>query len=159
MPTAASSVGKRMFRSPAARARPPPAFAARATFLLDEAFPIAERRYRAAYDLRWERRRRGSSGARHLAVSTVVQMTVETTQETELAAPEDHTCPTRVIDAERVATTRAKGVDGAAAGDVATPFKLLGDPGRVRLCAGLATGGALSVCACTAMRGLGDWRR
>src|SRR3546814_407419 len=52
--TAASIVGKRMFRSPAARARPPPAFAARATFLLDEAFPIAKRRYRAAYDLRWE---------------------------------------------------------------------------------------------------------
>ena len=73
-------------------------------------------------------------------------MTVETTKETELAAPEDHACPTRVIDAERVATTRAQGVGSDAAGDVASLFKLLGDPGRVRMLDALAHAGELCVC-------------
>lgn len=73
-------------------------------------------------------------------------MTVETTQETELTAPDDHTCPTRVIDAERVATTRDQVVDGDAAGDVASLFKLLGDPGRVRMLDALVHAGELCVC-------------
>jgi len=88
----------------------------------------------------------GRSCAGHHVVGTVVQMTNESTQETAVAAPEDHSCPTRVIDAERVAATRARGVDADAATDVASLFKLLGDPGRVRMLDALVHAGELCVC-------------
>jgi ArsR family transcriptional regulator, lead/cadmium/zinc/bismuth-responsive transcriptional repressor len=88
----------------------------------------------------------GLTSVGHHVVGTVVQMTVETTQEAERTAAADHTCPTRVIDAERVAVTRAQGVDGDAAGAVANLFKLLGDPGRVRMLDALARAGELCVC-------------
>lgn len=83
-------------------------------------------------------------------------MTVQMTQETELAAPDDHTCPTRVIDIERVATTRAQGLDGDAAGDVASLFKLLGDRGRVRMLDALAHAGELCVCDLAAVVDMGE---
>lgn len=73
-------------------------------------------------------------------------MTIQTAGATVLAAPTDHTCPTRVIDAERVASTRSRSVDGDAAGDVANLFRLLGDPGRVRMLDALAHAGELCVC-------------
>ncbi len=73
-------------------------------------------------------------------------MTVETTRESAQAASDAHACPTRVIDAERVATTRDQGVDDGAAGAVASLFKLLGDPGRVRMLDALAHAGELCVC-------------
>lgn len=82
---------------------------------------------------------------RHV-VCTVVQMTVEMTQEAEATAPAAHSCPSRVIDAERVAETRARGVDGDVAANVANLFKLLGDPGRVRMLEALAHAGELCVC-------------
>ncbi len=88
----------------------------------------------------------GRQCAGHHVVGTVVQMTLESTQETAVAAPDDHSCPTRVIDAERVAATRARGVDADAATDVASLFKLLGDPGRVRMLDALVHAGELCVC-------------
>ena len=51
-----------------------------------------------------------------------------------------------MIDAERVAATRARALDGAAAAEVAGLFRLLGDGGRVRMLSALLEAGELCVC-------------
>jgi len=58
----------------------------------------------------------------------------------------DHRCGARVIDAALVASTQASAVDADAAIGVARLFKLLGDPGRVRMLDALARAGELCVC-------------
>lgn len=73
-------------------------------------------------------------------------MDADTPADTELSAPGEHSCSTRMIDAERVAATRARAVDGDAAADVASLFRLLGDPGRVRMLNALLEAGELCVC-------------
>ena len=73
-------------------------------------------------------------------------MTSDTIQEIELAARGPGSCSTRVIDAERVAATRAGALDGEAAMEVASLFRLLGDPGRVRMLSALLEAGELCVC-------------
>lgn len=60
-------------------------------------------------------------------------------------APDDG-CSARVIDAERVAATRARALEPAKAAEVAGLFRLLGDQGRVRMLSALAEAGELCVC-------------
>ena len=60
--------------------------------------------------------------------------------------PNDDGCSPRIIDAERVAVTRDKVVAPADALDVADLFRLLGDPGRVRILSALLEAGELCVC-------------
>ena len=55
-------------------------------------------------------------------------------------------CSVRVIDADRVAATRPRVLDAAASADVAGLFRLLGDPGRVRMLSALSEAGELCVC-------------
>ena len=55
-------------------------------------------------------------------------------------------CSTRVIDAERVAATRHRALDGETAAGVASLFRLLGDTGRVRMLSALLEAGELCVC-------------
>lgn len=55
-------------------------------------------------------------------------------------------CSTRVIDADRVASTQGRVLDRGQAGEVAELFRLLGDPGRVRLLSALLEAGELCVC-------------
>jgi len=55
-------------------------------------------------------------------------------------------CSARVIDAGRVAATRPRVLALADAVEVAGLFRLLGDPGRVRMLSALAEAGELCVC-------------
>ena len=73
-------------------------------------------------------------------------MAADTVQEIELAPHGQGSCSTRVIDAERVEATRARALDGDAATEVAGLFRLLGDPGRVRMLSALLEAGELCVC-------------
>ena len=58
----------------------------------------------------------------------------------------DEACAVRVMDAERVAATRKRVLDGSSATQVASLFRLLGDPGRVRMLSALLEAGELCVC-------------
>lgn len=55
-------------------------------------------------------------------------------------------CSARVIDGERVAATKVRALDGPGAAQVAGLFRLLGDPGRVRMLSALLEAGELCVC-------------
>ena len=55
-------------------------------------------------------------------------------------------CSARVIDGERVAATKDRALDGPGAAEVAGLFRLLGDPGRVRMLSALLEAGELCVC-------------
>ena len=70
-------------------------------------------------------------------------MTSRTVQE---LATHEEACATRVIDGDRVAATRGRVVAGEAAAEVAALFRLLGDPGRVRMLSALLEAGELCVC-------------
>lgn len=70
------------------------------------------------------------------------------------AAPE--VCSPRVIDAERVEATRDRALDGEAAAEVASLFRLLGDPGRVRMLSALLEAGELCVCDLAAVVDMGE---
>lgn len=61
-------------------------------------------------------------------------------------ASESEGCSVRVIDADRVAATRSRVLGVADAADVAGLFRLLGDPGRVRMLSALSEAGELCVC-------------
>jgi ArsR family transcriptional regulator, lead/cadmium/zinc/bismuth-responsive transcriptional repressor len=62
------------------------------------------------------------------------------------APVEPGSCSARVIDSERVAATRARALDADDATEVAGVFRLLGDPGRVRMLGALLEAGELCVC-------------
>ena len=62
----------------------------------------------------------------------------------------------RVIDGERVADTQGQTVGGPAAAKVAGLFRLLGDPGRVRMLSALAVAGELCVCDLAAVVHMGE---
>ena len=55
-------------------------------------------------------------------------------------------CSTRVIDMDRVVSTKAKVPGRGTAGEAAAVFRLLGDPGRVRMLSALLEAGELCVC-------------
>lgn len=55
-------------------------------------------------------------------------------------------CSVRCVDPERVATTSARLIAPAAARSVAELFRLLGEPGRVRVLYALLEAGELCVC-------------
>ena len=55
-------------------------------------------------------------------------------------------CSSRIIDGERVAATRTKVLDRGDAVEVAELFRLLGEPGRVRMLSALLEAGELCVC-------------
>lgn len=55
-------------------------------------------------------------------------------------------CAIRVMDPDRVAATKARALDASSAAEVAALFRLLGDPGRVRMLSALAEAGELCVC-------------
>ena len=65
-------------------------------------------------------------------------------------------CVVRVIDAERVAATRARALDTAGSANVAGLFRLLGDPGRVRIMSALLEAGELCVCDLAAVVGMAE---
>ena len=55
-------------------------------------------------------------------------------------------CTVRTVDAERVAATRQRLISPDAAADLASVFRLLGDPKRVRILFALLEAGELCVC-------------
>ena len=65
-------------------------------------------------------------------------------------------CAVRVIDAERVAATRVRALDNAGSVNVAGLFRLLGDPGRVRMLSALLEAGELCVCDLAAVVGMAE---
>lgn len=65
-------------------------------------------------------------------------------------------CSPRVIDAARVDATRARVLDLPGAEEVAGLFRLLGDPGRVRMLAALLEAGELCVCDLAAVVGMAE---
>lgn len=82
-------------------------------------------------------------------ICTVAQMTARTVRdesEVEPLDPGNEGCSIRVIDTERVETTRGRVLDGDAATEVSRLFRLLGDPGRVRMLSALSEAGELCVC-------------
>lgn len=72
------------------------------------------------------------------------------------AAPAADGCSVRVIDADRVAATRARVLERNDAVEVAELFRLLGDPGRVQLLGALLEAGELCVCDLAAVVGLAE---
>ena len=70
--------------------------------------------------------------------------------------PDPGGCSTRVIDIDRVVATQARVLGGAAAAEVAGLFRLLGDPGRVRMLSALAEAGELCVCDLAATVDMGE---
>ena len=89
-------------------------------------------------------------------ISTVLQMMVGTMQEVESALRRGAGCATRVIDADRVEATRDRVLDGGEAAEVAKLFRLLGDPGRVRMLSALLEAGELCVCDLAAVVGMAE---
>lgn len=55
-------------------------------------------------------------------------------------------CAVRTVDAERVAATRQRLISSEDAGDLASIFRLLGDPKRIRILFALLEAGELCVC-------------
>ena len=82
-----------------------------------------------------------------------------TSQTAHLAAPtargQEH-CSARVIDVERVEATRERVLHEAVAEEVAGLFRLLGDPGRVRMLSALLEAGELCVCDLAAVVDMGE---
>lgn len=64
------------------------------------------------------------------------------------------TCAQKIINADRVAATIPRVPSAAEAGDLASLFRLLGDPQRVRLLYALLQAGELCVCDLAACLGL-----
>lgn len=55
-------------------------------------------------------------------------------------------CTVRVVDPELVIATRSAAANGSAASRAANIFRLLGDPGRIRILSALTEAGELCVC-------------
>ena len=89
----------------------------------------------------------------NIVICRVVQMTQATGA--PVRAPVDgDDCSVRVIDVDRVASTRVRVIDRDQAVEVADLFRLLGDPGRVRLLSALLEAGELCVCDLAAVVGM-----
>lgn len=83
-----------------------------------------------------------------MVICTVVQMSQRTSAapgQREVERP-DASCAVRMVDPERVEATRQRAIDAAQASDVASLFRILGDPGRVRMLTALLEAGELCVC-------------
>ncbi|MGN6693567.1 MAG: ArsR/SmtB family transcription factor [Aquihabitans sp.] len=63
-------------------------------------------------------------------------------------------CAVRMVDPDRVAATRERAIGTDEAGEVASLFRILGDPGRVRMLAALLEAGELCVCDLAAVVGM-----
>jgi DNA-binding transcriptional ArsR family regulator len=63
-------------------------------------------------------------------------------------------CEVECVDPERVAAVRERLPDGRAAQELAETFRVLADPGRLRLILALLEGGELCVCDLAAVTGL-----
>ena len=63
----------------------------------------------------------------------------------ETAADADQ-CTVRILDHDRVESTRERSIGPAEAAEVSALFRVLGDPGRVRMLAALLEAGELCVC-------------
>jgi DNA-binding transcriptional ArsR family regulator len=55
-------------------------------------------------------------------------------------------CTVRILDHDRVESTRERSIGPVEAAEVSALFRLLGDPGRVRILAALLEAGELCVC-------------
>jgi DNA-binding transcriptional ArsR family regulator len=73
-----------------------------------------------------------------------------------MAATRIDTCAIRVVDAEKVAAVQAALPSDDDVFELADMFGLLGDPGRLRLLAGLLEVGELCVCDLAATTGLSE---
>lgn len=62
-----------------------------------------------------------------------------------MAADADQ-CTVRILDHDRVESTRERSIGPAEAAEVSALFRVLGDPGRVRMLAALLEAGELCVC-------------
>ena len=67
------------------------------------------------------------------------------TDASETAADADQ-CTVRILDHDRVESTRERSIGPAEAAEVSALFRVLGDPGRVRMLAALLEAGELCVC-------------
>lgn len=65
-------------------------------------------------------------------------------------------CAARMIDGARVAATRVRMLAPSSAEEAASLFRLLGDPGRVRMLSALAIAGELCVCDLAAVVDMGE---
>lgn len=65
-------------------------------------------------------------------------------------------CTVRIIDADRVESTRSRVLDRDHAAEVADLFRLLGDPGRVQMLCALLEAGELCVCDLAAVVGMAE---
>lgn len=65
---------------------------------------------------------------------------------TSTAGPAGDECAVRILDHDRVEATRARAIGPEEAAAAASLFRLLGDPGRVRMLCALLEAGELCVC-------------
>lgn len=86
--------------------------------------------------------------ANHMFICIVLQMSARATLTPMASSEADRTelCAVRVMDHDRVQATRDRAIGGAEAAEVAGLFRILGDPGRVRVLAALLEAGELCVC-------------
>ena len=63
-------------------------------------------------------------------------------------------CAVRMVDPDRVEATRERTISADESGEVASLFRILGDPGRVRMLAALLEAGELCVCDLAAVVGM-----
>lgn len=92
-------------------------------------------------------------------IGTVVQMSMRTSAAAVVRPAHDKDpdrCSTRVIDTDRVAATRARVLGAESAAEVSALFRLLGDPGRVRMLSALLEAGELCVCDLAAVVDMGE---
>jgi DNA-binding transcriptional ArsR family regulator len=66
------------------------------------------------------------------------------------------TCSVRILDHDRVEATQERSIGADEAAEVASLFRLLGDPGRVRMLAALLEAGELCVCDLAAVVGMAE---
>lgn len=65
-------------------------------------------------------------------------------------------CSVRILDHDRVEATQQRSIGADEAAEVASLFRLLGDPGRVRMLAALLEAGELCVCDLAAVVGMAE---
>jgi len=83
-----------------------------------------------------------------MLICTVVQMRTGPGSSPDAASDVgwDPSCTVRMVDPERVEATRERAIGAEEAGEVASLFRILGEPGRVRMLAALLEAGELCVC-------------
>ena len=70
--------------------------------------------------------------------------------------PAIDSCSVRIVDVDRVRSTRERVLARPYAEDVAELFRLLGDPGRLRMLSALLEAGELCVCDLAAVVGMAE---